>query len=94
MLDIPTIGIGAGPLCRGQVLVTYDVLGMSAGKLPRFVPKNQEFCSAQECLKRFVAEVRIGRFPSADHCYGLNSANADLLSGSGRLGPQLEAVRP
>lgn len=93
MLDIPTIGIGAGPLCRGQVLVTYDLLGMGTGQLPRFVPENQEGCSVQERLKRFVDDVRQRRFPSAQHCYGLNSANAALLPGDSRLAPPMEAVR-
>jgi 3-methyl-2-oxobutanoate hydroxymethyltransferase len=64
-LAIPVIGIGAGPDCGGQVLVLHDMLGISAGKLPRFV---RNFMlegggGAEEAVRRFVAAVKDGSFP-------------------------------
>jgi len=69
-LSIPTIGIGAGPHMTGQVLVMHDMLGLSAGKPPRFVKnfpsKNGDIAGA---VGQFVAEVRAGAFPSAEHSF-------------------------
>ncbi|MEM5346149.1 3-methyl-2-oxobutanoate hydroxymethyltransferase [Paraburkholderia azotifigens] len=69
-IQIPTIGIGAGPRCSGQVLVLHDMLGISLGKPPRFV---KNFMDGQQCvesaIQAFVREVRQGIFPSEEHCY-------------------------
>ncbi len=63
-LDIPVIGIGAGSGCSGQVLVLHDMLGISRGKLPRFVRNFMEGeASVEAALRRYVAEVRARRFP-------------------------------
>ena len=69
-LKIPTIGIGAGRDCDGQVLVSYDMLGITTGKQPRFVRnflKNQNTNS--EALESFDAEVKEGTFPSKSESY-------------------------
>jgi 3-methyl-2-oxobutanoate hydroxymethyltransferase len=65
-IGIPTIGIGAGPDCSGQVLVLHDMLGLSSGKLPRFVRNFMEgSTSVAEAVRRYVDDVRAGRFPDA-----------------------------
>jgi 3-methyl-2-oxobutanoate hydroxymethyltransferase len=71
-LSIPTIGIGAGPECDGQVLVWHDLLGLYAGRAPRFV-KQYANLSAEitSALERFVAEVRSGAFPEEKHTYAM-----------------------
>ena len=69
-LTIPTIGIGAGVHCDGQVLVSYDMLGITTGKQPRFV---RNFLSNQisisDAVESFVAEVKEGAFPSESESY-------------------------
>jgi 3-methyl-2-oxobutanoate hydroxymethyltransferase len=64
LLPIPTIGIGAGVDCSGQVLVLHDMLGITRGKLPRFV-KNfmQGYASIDEAVAAYVVEVKSGQFP-------------------------------
>ena len=71
-LTIPTIGIGAGPACAGQVLVLHDLLGLVEGRRPRFVRTYMDgFGQLQEALSRWAADVRDGAFPSADESYRL-----------------------
>ena len=69
-LTIPTIGIGAGVHCDGQVLVSYDMLGITTGKQPRFVRNflNNQI-SISGAVESFVAEVKEGRFPSESESY-------------------------
>jgi 3-methyl-2-oxobutanoate hydroxymethyltransferase len=70
-LEIPTIGIGAGPACDGQVLVYHDLLGMEERIAPRFVRRYAELgLLSREALARFAADVREGRFPSPQESYG------------------------
>jgi 3-methyl-2-oxobutanoate hydroxymethyltransferase len=69
-VPIPTIGIGAGPSCDGQVLVMHDVLGLDPGWAPKFVRRYAEI--GQEVERAFAAfgqDVRAGRFPSNDESY-------------------------
>lgn len=69
-LAIPTIGIGAGAGCDGQVLVLYDMLGMSAAHRPRFV---KDFLadggSLQGAVEAYVAAVKAGHYPADEHTY-------------------------
>ena len=69
-LTIPTIGIGAGVHCDGQVLVSYDMLGITTGKQPRFVRNflNNQI-SISDAVESFVAEVKEGAFPSESESY-------------------------
>jgi 3-methyl-2-oxobutanoate hydroxymethyltransferase len=63
-LDIPTIGIGAGPDCDGQVLVSADMLGLTQGHVPSFVKQYAQLGEGiVEAASRYVDEVRAGRFP-------------------------------
>ncbi|MBI5531949.1 MAG: 3-methyl-2-oxobutanoate hydroxymethyltransferase [Deltaproteobacteria bacterium] len=70
-IGIPTIGIGAGPHCDGQVLVCYDLLGMVRDLHPKFVKRYAELGDAVVTATRsFVDEVRSGAFPTAEHSFG------------------------
>jgi 3-methyl-2-oxobutanoate hydroxymethyltransferase len=69
-IDIPTIGIGAGRHCDGQVLVYHDLLGLEERKLPKFVRRYADLRgSATEGISAFVEDVRSGTFPSSEETY-------------------------
>lgn len=69
-LHIPTIGIGAGPDCSGQVLVLHDMLGVTAGKPPRFVRNFMMGAdSVQTAVSAYVKAVKSGEFPAPEHCF-------------------------
>jgi 3-methyl-2-oxobutanoate hydroxymethyltransferase len=71
-LSIPTIGIGAGPDCDGQILIWHDLLGLGAGSGARFVKRYGEIGTAiRLALEEFAADVRSGSFPEAQHTYAL-----------------------
>jgi 3-methyl-2-oxobutanoate hydroxymethyltransferase len=71
-LSVPTIGIGSGRECDGQVLVLHDVLGLTEGRSPRFVKRYADVgAQIQGALERFAAEVRSGTFPEDAHTYGI-----------------------
>jgi 3-methyl-2-oxobutanoate hydroxymethyltransferase len=64
-LSIPTIGIGAGPYCDGQVLVSYDMLGLSQGPVPPFVKRYTDLgASILQAAQEYSADVRAGRYPA------------------------------
>lgn len=70
-LEIPLVGIGAGDGCDGQVLVLCDLIGLSFGKLPRFVKSYARVGRiVQEAIESFAREVRRGDYPDAEHAYG------------------------
>jgi 3-methyl-2-oxobutanoate hydroxymethyltransferase len=70
LLDIPTIGIGAGPDCSGQVLVLHDMLGIYPGKTARFVRNFMSgAASIDEAVMNYVAAVKDESFPAAEHGY-------------------------
>lgn len=67
---IPTIGIGSGPDCDGQVLVLHDMLGLNEGFQPRFLKRYAELGEAvRAAVRAFTDDVRAGRYPDADHSY-------------------------
>lgn len=69
-LDIPTIGIGAGPHCDGQVLVCYDLLGFDLSFTPRFLKRYAELeTTITEALSSYRDEVRTGAFPGPEHAF-------------------------
>jgi 3-methyl-2-oxobutanoate hydroxymethyltransferase len=69
-VGIPTVGIGAGPDCDGQVLVFADLLGLSEQPLPRFVRRYADLAATvRTALGRFAADVREARYPAKDECY-------------------------
>ncbi|UCE02486.1 MAG: 3-methyl-2-oxobutanoate hydroxymethyltransferase [Candidatus Latescibacterota bacterium] len=68
---IPTIGIGAGPHCDGQVLVLHDLLGLFEEFVPKFVRRYADLAgSTRTALEAFADDVRSGRFPGKEHSYG------------------------
>jgi 3-methyl-2-oxobutanoate hydroxymethyltransferase len=69
-LEVPTIGIGAGPDCDGQVLVYHDLLGLSEGHLPRFVKRYANLSrEIRDALESYAEDVRSGAFPEEQHTY-------------------------
>jgi 3-methyl-2-oxobutanoate hydroxymethyltransferase len=71
-LSIPTIGIGAGAACDGQVLVWHDLLGLYEGKSPRFVKRYADLATEiRRALETYVAEVQEGTFPQEQHTYSM-----------------------
>lgn len=69
-LSIPTIGIGAGPRCDGQILVTHDMLGLYSKMRPKFVKQYAEIGKiTREALERYKREVEEGAFPGEEHSY-------------------------
>jgi 3-methyl-2-oxobutanoate hydroxymethyltransferase len=73
-LAIPTIGIGAGARCDGQVLVYHDLLGLEERIAPRFVRRYAQLgLASREALEAFAADVREGSFPAAEESYGAAS---------------------
>uniref|UniRef100_UPI0040287734 3-methyl-2-oxobutanoate hydroxymethyltransferase n=1 Tax=Coprococcus sp. TaxID=2049024 RepID=UPI0040287734 len=79
-INIPTIGIGAGAGCDGQVLVIYDMLGMFSDFKPKFV---KHFANAgdviREAVKTYIAEIDDGTFPAEEHCYKIDDEGIDKL---------------
>ncbi len=74
-LHVPTIGIGAGAACDGQVLVYHDLLGLSEGHLPRFVKRYANLSrEIRDALEAYASEVRSGAFPSDDYEYEMDDA--------------------
>ncbi len=70
-VDVPTIGIGAGSHCDGQVLVIHDLLGMLPGPVPKFVRRYADTHALQvEAIRRWAEEVRSGKFPTNEETYG------------------------
>lgn len=72
-LEIPTIGIGAGSGCDGQVLVYQDMLGMFSDFTPKFVKKFANVGQVmKEAFKSYIDEMQQGSFPSQEHCYSID----------------------
>lgn len=85
-LDIPTIGIGAGPHCLGQVLVIADMLGMCDGHVPKFVKKYGDFFNqGVQAINQYRADLELGEFPLADE-HGYKIKRDVLLEFKDRVG--------
>jgi 3-methyl-2-oxobutanoate hydroxymethyltransferase len=69
-LDVPVIGIGAGPDVDGQILVLYDVLDITQGRTPKFVKNYQAGCDSPiAAVRAYVGEVKSGDYPAPEHCF-------------------------
>ncbi|HEY0840752.1 MAG TPA: 3-methyl-2-oxobutanoate hydroxymethyltransferase [Vulgatibacter sp.] len=81
-LSIPTIGIGAGPHCDGQVLVIYDLLGMDPSFSPKFVKRYAQLHEViGGAVGRYLEEVKSGAFPDADHSFGMKAKEPAAIAG-------------
>jgi 3-methyl-2-oxobutanoate hydroxymethyltransferase len=79
-LQVPTIGIGAGPATTGQVLVFHDLVGITRGHTARFVKRYAEARDAMVAgLATYAEDVRAGRFPEAEHVYSVDPAELQEL---------------
>ena len=79
-VSVPTIGIGAGPDCDGQVLVINDMLGMFSGFVPKFVKKYVDLQPLiMEALKAYKKEVKEGSFPGTEHGFTISDDVLDKL---------------
>ncbi len=88
-VSIPTIGIGAGAGCDGQVLVLHDLLGLFPRFVPKFVKRYADLATqACQALDTFAAEVRSGAFPDREHSYHLPAGEKDWVRA------QFEEARP
>ncbi len=75
-VPVPTIGIGAGPSCDGQVLVYHDVLGLHHGRLAKFVRQYAHLAdTATEALEHFFADIENGSFPTDNESYHMDEAS-------------------
>ena len=91
-LAVPTIGIGAGPDCDGQVLVYHDLLGLSEGHLPRFVKRYASLSrEIRDALEAYAADVRSGNFPDAAHTYAMPEEERSAFE---QLGGRVEEQSP
>jgi 3-methyl-2-oxobutanoate hydroxymethyltransferase len=80
-LTIPTIGIGAGPRCDGQVLVWHDLLGLSDRRPARFVKRYADIgAQITRALENYAGEVRAGVFPADEHTYSMPEEELELLT--------------
>jgi 3-methyl-2-oxobutanoate hydroxymethyltransferase len=92
-VTIPTIGIGAGPHCDGQVLVLQDMLGIHVHPLPRFVKKYDEIGERMHrAASNYIKEVKAGGFPGLEHSYtaGGNTGRTDPKRDTGENGQNAE----
>ncbi|MCX5752067.1 MAG: 3-methyl-2-oxobutanoate hydroxymethyltransferase, partial [Candidatus Krumholzibacteria bacterium] len=81
-VSIPTIGIGAGPHCSGQILVVHDMLGIHDKPLPRFVKKYADLgLTIKDAVSAYVREVKEGRFPAMEHSYDAEGRKKDRTAG-------------
>jgi len=83
-LTVPTIGIGAGADCDGQVLVYHDLLGLTEGHLPRFVKRYANLAdNIRDALTMYASEVRSGVYPAEEHTYAMPEDELELFSAEG-----------
>jgi 3-methyl-2-oxobutanoate hydroxymethyltransferase len=69
-LEVPVIGIGAGPDVDGQILVLYDLLDITQGRTPKFVKNFQAGCNSPlAAVQAYVSEVKDGSYPAPEHCF-------------------------
>jgi 3-methyl-2-oxobutanoate hydroxymethyltransferase len=79
-LRIPVIGIGAGGITDGQVLVFHDLVGLTDGRTPRFVKRYAELrVEMVDAVREFAVEVRDGTYPAEEHEYGMEEAELATL---------------
>ncbi|MBA2568475.1 MAG: 3-methyl-2-oxobutanoate hydroxymethyltransferase [Actinobacteria bacterium] len=87
-LSVPTIGIGAGPDCDGQVLVYHDLLGLTEGHLPRFVKRYANLSrEIRDAIEAYAADVRTGTFPDEEHSYAMDEEERERFELAEKVQP-------
>lgn len=90
-LTIPTLGIGSGPECSGQVLVLHDLLGLYEGRSPRFAKRYADLgAEIRGALGRFAEEVRSGAFPTEEHTYAMPDEELETFLSDSRAESRAE----
>jgi 3-methyl-2-oxobutanoate hydroxymethyltransferase len=80
-VSVPTIGIGSGRYCDGQVLVLHDILGLYPRFVPKFAKRYAEIASAiRGAVKEYTSEVRLGTFPEEKHVFKMDDTERDKLN--------------
>jgi 3-methyl-2-oxobutanoate hydroxymethyltransferase len=78
--NVPVIGIGAGPHCHGQLLISHDMLGCFEAFTPKFVKKYTDLGNAmREAFEAYINEVKEGKFPAEEHYYKMHPGEAEEL---------------
>ena len=91
-LSIPTIGIGAGPACDGQVLVAQDMLGMFDKFVPKFVKQYANLkATIDKAVKKFITDVKTDAFPASDHSYHMDKEALERFMA--KLDKELEEIK-
>ncbi|RIK66345.1 MAG: 3-methyl-2-oxobutanoate hydroxymethyltransferase [Planctomycetota bacterium] len=86
--DLPVIGCGAGPYCDGHVVVLHDMLGLTAGPLPKFVKRYGDIRDQMAAAVRaYLADMVDRRYPAAEHCYQMEPGEAAKLHPAPRSNP-------
>ncbi len=94
-VQIPVIGIGAGPHCDGQVLVCYDLLGLNPSRAPKFVRAFGElFTSGVNAARQYAQAVRTRAFPEAVHCYGKGEGKDASAQDAATKGANVVTLEP
>lgn len=84
-VKVPTIGIGAGPYCDGQVLVTHDMLGLFERYTPKFVKKYVDLSADMvKAFEEFRNDVDLGKFPDKEHSFSINADEIKKIKGEDR----------
>ncbi len=79
-VDVPVIGCGAGPGCDGFVVVTHDMIGLTAGRVPKFVKKYADLhAPMQQAFEYYVADCRSGAYPAPEHGYAMSAEELAAL---------------
>jgi 3-methyl-2-oxobutanoate hydroxymethyltransferase len=77
-LEIPALSIGAGPYCDGQLLIVSDMIGQFQAFTPKFVKKYGNVAEmVTNAMKAYIADIRGGQFPTAEHCYQMMAGEED-----------------
>lgn len=79
-VKIPTLGIGAGPYCDGQVVIVSDMLGLFEVFTPKFVKKYANLAEEmRRAFREYISDIKDGKFPSEEHCYKMRAGEAERL---------------
>lgn len=80
-VDVPVIGCGAGAGCDGHVVVLHDMLGLSAGPVPRFIRRYADLrTDISRAVREYISDIQTGKYPAAEHAYSMLPGEAEKLA--------------